>query len=169
MATAMVIWVRRRPHAETSGRFRLSPGDVKIRGLRRVMGTSMDAWMPLPSPWGLFSITRNDWSMRLLVRRKHQLTDKTIPMMPDLVSRSLYSSSICGTFSLVGSQFCHFASSTIDCSSFFVSGGFSVRPLTTQTTTLRSFLCLQTVCDTVVLGVVVTPCSSLTPLLALLW
>ena len=31
MATAMVIWVRRRHHAERSGRFRLSPGDVVFR------------------------------------------------------------------------------------------------------------------------------------------
>ena len=31
MATAIVIWVRRRPHAETSGRFRLSLDDVPSR------------------------------------------------------------------------------------------------------------------------------------------
>ena len=30
----------------------------KSSRLRRVMGTSMDAWMPLPSPWGLISIAR---------------------------------------------------------------------------------------------------------------
>ena len=33
--------------------FRLSPGNVK----RRVLGTSMDAWMPLPSLWGLIPNT----------------------------------------------------------------------------------------------------------------
>ena len=64
-------------------------------------------------------------------------------------------------------NFFHFASSTIDRSSIFVSGNFSVRPLTARTATWRSFLCLQTVCDAVVPGVVGTLCSSLTPLLAL--
>ena len=54
----MLLWVRRIPHAVRSGRFRLSLGEAKSPRLRRVMGTSMDAWMPLPSPWGLISITR---------------------------------------------------------------------------------------------------------------
>ena len=36
------------PRREESGRFRLSPGEVKSPRLRRVMGKSMDAWMPSP-------------------------------------------------------------------------------------------------------------------------
>ena len=35
MATATVIWVRRRPHAERSGRFRLSPDAVPSSAVRR--------------------------------------------------------------------------------------------------------------------------------------
>ena len=34
MATAMVMWVRRRPHAERSGWFRLSPGDDPSSAVR---------------------------------------------------------------------------------------------------------------------------------------
>ena len=34
MATAMILWVRRRPHAERSGWFRLSPGDVPSSAVR---------------------------------------------------------------------------------------------------------------------------------------
>ena len=45
----MLLRVRRTTHAERSGRFRLSS--------MRVMGTSMGAWMPLPSLWCLISIT----------------------------------------------------------------------------------------------------------------
>ena len=54
----MLLWVRRIPHAVRSGGFRLSPGEVKSSRLRRVMGTNMEAWMPLPSPWCLILITR---------------------------------------------------------------------------------------------------------------
>ena len=54
----MLLWVTRIPHTVRSGRFRLSLGEVKSLRLRRVMGTSMVAWMPLPSPWGLISISR---------------------------------------------------------------------------------------------------------------
>ena len=48
----MLLWVRRIPHAERSGRFRLSPGEVK-----RPRFEAGHGHMPLPSPWGLISNT----------------------------------------------------------------------------------------------------------------
>ena len=35
MPTAMVLWVRRTPHAERRGRFRLSPDDVPSSAVHR--------------------------------------------------------------------------------------------------------------------------------------
>ena len=54
----MLLWVRGIHHAVRSGRFRLSLGEVKSPRLRRVMDTTTEAWMSLPSPWGLIFITR---------------------------------------------------------------------------------------------------------------
>ena len=48
----MLLWVRRIPHAERSGRFRLSPGEVKNPRFE-----AGDGHMPSPSPWGLISNT----------------------------------------------------------------------------------------------------------------
>ena len=53
----MLLWVRRIPHVERNGRFRLSPGEVKNPRFEAGVGTSIYAWMPLPSPWGLILIT----------------------------------------------------------------------------------------------------------------
>ena len=53
-------WLRRQtetPRREEWVGFFFLQVSSRTRGLRRLMGTSFYAWMPLPSPWGLISIT----------------------------------------------------------------------------------------------------------------
>ena len=52
MVLWMLLWVRRIRHAERSGRFRLSPGEVENPRFE-----AGDGHMPLSSPWGLISNT----------------------------------------------------------------------------------------------------------------